>query len=429
MALVWITLAGCSREIVDQGPSDRYRAALSGDCSEDFIVVFARGSGQPPDISGQPETRRFFQALDEVFRTTVRIGHVSVAYPALGGLAQNLEAYRNGASSGRYHDSRQAGTDAAAALLNERSARCDAAERAEGTGGHRQRFILGGYSQGAHAMREALFRLDARTRARVSYVALFGDPTFLDGEPTAKGSRAGGAQGLFGGARPQVPPELASLTDSYCDGEDFLCGGGPQASGMLKGQAEDWVKQALGRRPQHALYPFDEMYRAAAENLKRRHLPQLRPRLDTRPGRFAGRYEGTAACDWTGEVGQSDPRLLLYLTLDVAGADTTDHGTAATEHLTASLTYEDTSSPTRRLLGRAQLSGTGAPGKVELRHERWTEGGTGLQPLDIAASATQVVLGDGPVAGAEKVSSLATPLQGHAGCFYRLNRVGGGADG
>ncbi|MGW5398036.1 cutinase family protein [Streptomyces sp. NPDC003952] len=418
MVLLWIALAGCSRETVGQGPSQRYAAELSQDCSENYIVVFARGSSQPQEVTGQPETRRFFDAIDEVLRHDVTLGFVSVEYPALGGQASNWEAYRTRAASGAYHDSRLAGSQEAARWLNERNARCDKAE-AGSKDKQPQRFILGGYSQGAHAMREALFLLDAPTRARVAYVALFGDPTFRDSR-IAQGTYAKGVEGVFGGPKDQVPAGLAEVSRSYCDMKDFFCGGGRKPGDLVTNQVKELLGAATGQKSAHALYPFQEMHDAAAQYLKQRSLPGTLPRVDTNSGGFEGRYEGVAGCRFAGEVGQSEPGLYLYLVLDIRREGTDLGGREPVDRLTAVLTYEDTSAPERKRLGQAQLKGTGTEGRVDLRHEKWLSGGKGLTPLDIVAGATAAVRGDGPVADAKKVTSLATALSGHQGCFYRL---------
>ncbi|MFE0579180.1 cutinase family protein [Streptomyces sp. NPDC058874] len=417
LVLIGLALTGCSRETVGQGPSRRY-GTLTQDCSEEYIVVFARGSSQPQDVSGQPETRRFFDAIDEVIRHEAKIGFISVEYPARGGHTGNWEAYRNQATSGSYHDSRAAGSEAAARLLNDRSAHCDGLEA--GTKGRaRQWFILGGYSQGAHVMREALFRLTDAARQRVLYVALFGDPTFRDSE-IAAGSRQKGAQGVFGGPEQQVPADLVDNTESYCDGRDLFCGGGRELGALAASQAKDILLSAVGRQSAHALYPFEEMYEAAARYLRRRTVPFALPHIDINSGQFAGRYEGTAGCAWSGEVGYSEPGLMMYLTLDITPEGTDLSGTERVDRLTAVLTYEDTGRPRRKRLGQAQLAGTAREGGVDLKHQKWLSGGEGVTPLDVVAEASFRVTGEGPVGKAKKLAALATPLSGHQGCFYRL---------
>ncbi len=416
--LLGLVLTGCSKPTVDQGPPMRYLGQLSMDCSEDYIVVFARGSSQPAQLSGQPETLRFFRVIDEVLRSDVRIGYISVDYPATGGLLNNLQAYRSKAASGVYHDSRQAGSRAVADFLKKRTALCDRREKGEGAVG-RQRFILGGYSQGAHAMREALFDVGPAVYDRVSYVALFGDPTFRD-SALAKGGYKKGAEGIFGGASPQVPGELLKRVETFCDREDFFCGGGGKLSGLVQGQVRDLLKAAVGSSSAHALYPFREMYEAAAHYLERRSFFGVRPRIDIDSGQFSGRFEGVAGCEWSGEVGHSDPGLVLYLTLDVYSDGVETRDSDEIEHLHATLSYDETHGNKRTPVGRAQLVGYGSEGAVRLEHVRWLSGGKGVTPLDIAAEATYQIRDGGPIAGSRKWGSLHTPLSGFQGCFYDL---------
>lgn len=108
----------------------------------------------------------------------------------------------------------------------------------------------------------------------------------------------------------------------------------------------------------------------------------------------------------------------VALTLDIYSEGTETTATHDVERLTAVLTYEDT--PQRNELGQARLEGSASEGRIDLRHQAWLSGGQGVAPLDIVAEATAVLREDGPIAESDRWTSIATPTEGHQGCFYHL---------
>lgn len=87
------------------------------------------------------------------------------------------------------------------------------------------RFVLVGYSQGAHVIGDALAsdsanRIAAAYRSRIAAVVFFGDPTYRKGEPY----NAGGATGT--GTWPKgagVLSEFNNRLRSYCYADDKWC--------------------------------------------------------------------------------------------------------------------------------------------------------------------------------------------------------------
>ena len=145
-----------------------------------------------------------------------------------------------------YDDSVAEGTGEMIAYLEARAAGCPD-----------EVFAIGGYSQGAHVVGQALFGLAAETRGRIAHVALFADPKLYlpEGESDASVDRCerrvpgalsvwrrgdvacsttggilahGGLTGLDARRRnPYLPQDLASRTGSWCDRRDGVCNGSP----------------------------------------------------------------------------------------------------------------------------------------------------------------------------------------------------------
>ncbi len=139
----------------------------------DVFAMFARGSGQSAGSSGEVNT--FFDELRGRIRGDLRYDQRELGesayeghqYPARGRLRDLIEADASwtGIFGGEYRSSVEEGRDEAGAYLEDRVAACP-----------NEQLVLGGYSQGAHAVGEALFELSSTVRSRIAFVAFFGDP-------------------------------------------------------------------------------------------------------------------------------------------------------------------------------------------------------------------------------------------------------------
>jgi hypothetical protein len=119
--------------------------------------------------------------------------------------------------------------------------------------------VLGGYSQGAHVMGEALFDLSRDAKNRIAFVALFGDPKldvnfmkacFGSRKPWRRGSiRCVAPGGILDARSPYVPGSLRNRVGSWCDRNDGACTG----------------NQLTVLWDQHAEYPYEEIPAAARE--------------------------------------------------------------------------------------------------------------------------------------------------------------------
>jgi hypothetical protein len=105
--------------------------------------------------------------------------------------------------------------------------------------------IVGGFSQGAHVVGDAMKLLHERGQdkllSRLGHVDLYGDPKFLGYEqatnrlnplkrhvtmPWTRGSANQILAGSLGPRKPYVPDILFNKTTSWCDALDVVCGGG-----------------------------------------------------------------------------------------------------------------------------------------------------------------------------------------------------------
>ena len=145
-----------------------------------------------------------------------------------------------------YDDSVAEGSGEMIAYLEARSAGCPD-----------EVFAVGGYSQGAHVVGQALFGLAEETRGRIAHVALFADPKLYLPEGESAGSVERCMRGVPGAVSvwrrgdvacssaggilnhggltvvdvrrrdPYLPTDIASRSGSWCDRRDGVCNGSP----------------------------------------------------------------------------------------------------------------------------------------------------------------------------------------------------------
>jgi hypothetical protein len=200
----------------------------------DVTLVFARGSGQGLN---EREAPAFFDEVSRGLRPGITVARYELGeqsyggarYPARGGWRDMLEAEASWAGflGGRYRASVAAGVTELTNYVTERAAICPG-----------ESFVLGGYSQGAQVAGEALFELDAATRDRVAFVALFSDPKLYLPEgggpfpPACRGDESPWRRGSVGcwtdhgvlEARvPYFPKDIEDRAGSWCDRADGVC--------------------------------------------------------------------------------------------------------------------------------------------------------------------------------------------------------------
>lgn len=222
--------------------SDSVEALRVDDSCKRVEAIFARGSG-----AGTPEddeARRFFSEWskrvpnDKISQSTYALGtekyngyqyqHVDISDFWNGNA---LGAKATGGQGNDYGRSVDSGVGELKAYLAQRYEKC----KSVGTF-----FVLGGYSQGAQVMGQALPQLSRELRNQIVFVALFGDPKlyFPEGEgfnpPACQGKEWSSYRrllgscdldnGSLGSRKPYLPEDMALKTGLWCREKDFVCG-------------------------------------------------------------------------------------------------------------------------------------------------------------------------------------------------------------
>ncbi len=237
--LTWLVLVTLVAGLM---PATRAAGQTSFDCVDVFLM-FARGSGQQVGLS--EETDAFFAEVQArvsqpVTIATRELGETPFegdAYPAAGfGFLDFIDQGVPGSFIADYEDSVAEGRREAAGYLNARAAACP-----------NESVVLGGYSQGAQTIGEALFDLTPDAVDRIAFVAFFGDPKldvnnleFVDifgdfglancigrGDfPWERGSiDCTSDGGILGARKPYLPDALRQRVGSWCDNRDAVCSG------------------------------------------------------------------------------------------------------------------------------------------------------------------------------------------------------------
>jgi hypothetical protein len=207
----------------------------------DMEFIWARGSGSPMNA---PEYKEFKRRIEQQtasagFNGVVNFYELGTApggYPAQKvfemtpeGIGVMLGAKLSAGSEFAYGDSVRRGADELQNYIRERLAACP-----------RTYFALGGYSQGAQVIGDALVKLPKEIDAQVLYSVLYGDPKLYlpegDGvnPPACRGEglseyrahvpKCKTSEGLLGGRKPYVQPFQAGKVATYCNAQDMICG-------------------------------------------------------------------------------------------------------------------------------------------------------------------------------------------------------------
>lgn len=242
-------------------------------------VVFARGSGRSLMADKNPESNRFFLDLNKRLKSTLSPNYYELGtkaykgnqYPAVdidpanGGLWTALGAYVSSGLGGEYGKSVFKGTDELVAYMNQRYAKCKA---------HGSYFVLGGFSQGAQVVGQALIMLSEKVRKEIKFVGLFGDPRvhFPHGGILFPKACAGNFEpyravmgnchttdGRLGARKPYLPTDMHHKTKVWCYADDFICGASqfPKDKGhdayAISGLGISWAAQMAAENIQLAI--------------------------------------------------------------------------------------------------------------------------------------------------------------------------------
>lgn len=217
-----------------------YALKVDDDC-EPIEVIFARGSGE--GAPNDDETDKYIGQIGDRIKSGPLTSHPYVlGQESYGGykyphVAVSDWSFLNGLgaslSSGNYFaygDSIRQGVNELQTYITQRHAKCI---------GHDTLYILGGYSQGAQVVGQALPGILRSIRDDIVYVGLFGDPKlhYPEGEgwnpPACRGERSvwrkvpifncNHDDGSLTARRPYLPDDMKTKTGLWCYNKDMVC--------------------------------------------------------------------------------------------------------------------------------------------------------------------------------------------------------------
>lgn len=263
---VWAIFLVCSAK------SPQASALAVDEVCSDVQIVFARGSGQGP---GEGEYQRFIEKISETINqsiVTVRSyelgteSYGSFKYPAVSVAdVSNGNAVGAKLSAGMandYGESVKQGVNELHLYMLKRVTKCP-----------NIKFILGGYSQGAQVMGQAMIDMPERVRPNIVFTGLFGDPKLYlpEGEginpPACRGKdyspwrrvveECATDNGSLSARKPYLPVYALPSTGLWCNAHDFVCGSSKFA----------WDKEGHGTYAKHG-GAIDEAANEAAMRLR-----------------------------------------------------------------------------------------------------------------------------------------------------------------
>ena len=245
--------------------------AYANEC-RDIAIIFARGSGQnasndPREL--EPEEETFFDSIEanaELVGLTVKKSKldypaVPAGLPTTKNLSQEVQKAFNTIEAewsatrdlgGNYRNSVTNGNANLKGQLKKEILACP-----------EQKYILGGYSQGAHVVGDVIQELEPAILERITFVALFGDPKYKYDSYAAIGETQAinrSPQPILEARESDFPLAMQGKIASYCLPNDFICEG----FGAWFGTS--------GRTPlstSHDQYPAQHIPNAAARAIAR----------------------------------------------------------------------------------------------------------------------------------------------------------------
>ncbi len=153
--------------------------SLATTSCKNYDFVFARGSGDTGKLDLDPPSQAFKSTVEKILEGKASFNlyllgteeYDGFQYPHIE-ISGGLRGYNSGAGAEltngegySYGKSVDQGVGELTAYLTKRMANCPDSK-----------YIIGGYSQGAQVVGDALFRLTTEQQDKITYVALFGDP-------------------------------------------------------------------------------------------------------------------------------------------------------------------------------------------------------------------------------------------------------------
>jgi hypothetical protein len=223
-------------------------------CPEVFLIGM-RGSGQNGAAAGSLEFGSQVERLYRSYAAEIHghplpgspIGARAAPVPTPGYRAVPVDFFAPGNTLESYYASVAEGAAAIVATMRKAAKRC----------GPSTRFVLAGFSQGAHAVTRALPDIAPRLRDRVDAVLLVASPVWLGDQdieyfgfgPGWRGILAGSCDGACGGT---IATWATPVTAAMCNDGDLTC----SSSGLLP----------------HATYTSDDLGTLAEWGADRTHL-------------------------------------------------------------------------------------------------------------------------------------------------------------
>ena len=214
------------------GGVTRVAESESGGC-KDIVFVFARGSGaklgEKDATAFRDEMTKVGRGLKTKFYELGSETHGGAQYPAASisdakGLTTAVGALVSAGQGYEFGKSVDSGVAELKSYINETLAVCPLTQ-----------FVLGGYSQGAMVISEALPSLPSKA---ILYAATMGDPKlYLPEGENGDACRGVGLsdyrayvpdckvdEGILGGMKPYQTAEMVSKLGAWCNEEDVMCG-------------------------------------------------------------------------------------------------------------------------------------------------------------------------------------------------------------
>lgn len=221
-------------------PSQASALEVDAPC-EAVEIIFARGSG---DGDARDEAaEEFFEGFEERIHDPVKYHPYALGeeqyngykYPhvAVGGgwsYLTGINAFVTAGDHFVYKNSVNQGVNEFQSYITQRHTKCMESDTL---------YVLGGYSQGAQVIGQALPKLNRNIRDDIVYVGLFGDPKlhYPEGEgvlPVAcLGERSAWRRvptfnclhdnGSLGSRKPYLPGDMHAKTGLWCYRDDFVC--------------------------------------------------------------------------------------------------------------------------------------------------------------------------------------------------------------
>jgi hypothetical protein len=261
-------------------------SATNNECS-DILFLYMRGSGntaagetdangESREFEGQKEGEKYAETLEDVLPSEIKLRAESLNYPAWRTDPEILWAdFDIGLKNSQYWTSKNTGTSMLTNRIMGERIRCP-----------HQQVVISGYSQGAHAVGDALNDLDNSQSEMISFISLFGDPRFNPDSFAAKGTFKYKLYGRSGGVlekRQEFPEDYKEKMESWCAHNDGFCEN--RISMLLPGKSSahsdypktGWVQSSATRAANKVTTNFNS---EKGLSLESRRQPNINNKID-----------------------------------------------------------------------------------------------------------------------------------------------------